>query len=74
MLGVLYPTAWLQRKGYPDQALRRRDKGEHEIRLAEWMSAFDQAGFSVLRRMELCPSPGASSHEKPVWPYRLTEL
>ena len=33
--------------------LTRRDIGEHEIRLTEWMTALEKTGFSIEKRLEL---------------------
>lgn len=53
MLNVQYPAAWKEKNGYPDVPLTRAQNGEHEIRLREWMAAFAETGFELIRRVEL---------------------
>jgi SAM-dependent methyltransferase len=55
MLNVRYSPQWLEANGFPPQPLTRRQNGEHEHRLGEWLSAFERAGFALERRLELRP-------------------
>lgn len=55
MLEVQYSAEWKRRNGYADAPLSRAQNGEHEIRLKEWLAAFDATGFEVVRRIELRP-------------------
>ena len=56
MLDVQYSAEWKRRNGYADAALSRAQNGEHEIRMKEWLTAFDATGFEVVRRIELRPT------------------
>lgn len=48
MLDRVYDSKWVARNGYPPGiSMTRRENGEHEIRLGEWLSAFERAGFLV---------------------------
>ena len=59
MLDRVYPRSFLVENGYPtDRPLTRRDNGEHEHRLREWVAAFDAAGFELAHRRVRRP-PGA---------------
>ena len=53
MLDVEYPDWWKRENGYDTAPLKRRDNGEHEIRLCEWFDAFARAGFTLERHLEL---------------------
>ncbi len=53
MLDVQYSAEWIRRNGYADAPLSRAQNGEHEIRMKEWLAAFDVTGFEVVRRIEL---------------------
>lgn len=55
MLDVQYTAEWKRRNGYSDAPLNRAQNGEHEIRMEEWLAAFDAADFEVVRRIELRP-------------------
>lgn len=48
MLNVMYPDWWKELNGYSMAPLSRRQNGESEIRLDEWMTEFDRAGFELL--------------------------
>jgi len=56
MLDVQYSAEWKRRNGYAGGPLSRRQNGEHEIRLKEWLAAFETTGFEVVRRIELRPT------------------
>jgi SAM-dependent methyltransferase len=56
MLDVQYSVEWKRRNGYPDTPLSRAQNGEHEVRLNEWLTAFDATGFEVVSRLELRPT------------------
>ena len=56
MLDVHYSATWKRRYGYSDAPLSRAQNGEHEIRMKEWLAAFDSTGFEVVRRIELRPT------------------
>lgn len=56
MLDVQYSKEWKRRNGYADAPLSRAQNGEHEIRMKEWLTAFDATGFEVVRRIELRPT------------------
>lgn len=56
MLDVQYSAEWKRRNGYADAPLSRAQNGEHEIRMKEWLAAFDATGFKVIRRIELRPT------------------
>jgi len=56
MLDVQYSAEWKRRNGYSDAPLSRAQNGEHEIRMKEWLAAFDATGFEVVRRIELRPT------------------
>jgi SAM-dependent methyltransferase len=50
MLDVTYSDEWLEANGYPvGITMSRRDNGEHEYRMHEWMHAFDTAGLTLQR-------------------------
>ena len=53
MLDVRYSASWKARNGYAELELRREENGEHEIRLREWLAAFEMSGFEVVRIIEL---------------------
>jgi ubiquinone/menaquinone biosynthesis C-methylase UbiE len=53
MLNVEYSDEWKIKNGYDMSTLTRRDNGEHEIRLSEWMTALEKTGFSIEKRLEL---------------------
>jgi SAM-dependent methyltransferase len=49
LLSRQYSEKWLSRNGYPaGLTLRRRENGEHEIRLREWREAFASAGLTIV--------------------------
>lgn len=41
-----YPQDWLQEQGFIDGKLTRRQNGEKELRLCEWLDALAQASFT----------------------------
>ena len=53
MLDVEYSDEWKINNGYDAAPLTRRDNGEHEIRLDEWISGLEKNGFKVEQRFEL---------------------
>lgn len=55
MLNVEYSDAWKRKNGYPPEPLKRKQNGEHEIRVKEWEAYLNRAGFAIERRVELRP-------------------
>jgi SAM-dependent methyltransferase len=54
MLDVQYSPDFLRSHGYPEGImLTRRENGEHEYRLREWLAAADEAGFVQGRLISL---------------------
>ena len=53
MLDLEYSSDWKRENGYDSKPLSRRQNGEHEIRLNEWLGYFSNAGFSLEKRLEL---------------------
>lgn len=50
MLSEVYSREFLLTNYYPaDKTLTRRENGEHEYRLFEWASAFQKAGFRLVK-------------------------
>lgn len=64
MLNVQYSAEWKRRNGYADAPLSRAQNGEHEIRMKEWLAAFDATGFELVRRIELRPTGWAALRYK----------
>jgi ubiquinone/menaquinone biosynthesis C-methylase UbiE len=54
MLSEVYSEDFLRKNHYPPGiTLTRRDNGEHEYRLREWLAAFRDAGLEVVRARKL---------------------
>ena len=53
MLDLEYSSDWKRKNGYDSKPLSRRQNGEHEIRLNEWIDYFSNSGFSLEKRLEL---------------------
>lgn len=50
MLDRVYEDQWITDNGYPPGiVLTRRENGEHEIRLSEWVAAFEAVGLQLDR-------------------------
>jgi SAM-dependent methyltransferase len=56
MLDHIYGPDWIEENGYPPGiTMTRRENGEHEIRMREWLEAFSTAGLSVDRIVHFEP-------------------
>lgn len=53
MLDLVYDKETMEKNGFVGERLTRRQNGEHEIRLCEWMRAITDAGFVIDRHFEL---------------------
>jgi ubiquinone/menaquinone biosynthesis C-methylase UbiE len=57
MLDHEYSTEWIEQNGYPPGIrMTRRENGEHEIRIGEWLAAFARSGMTTTRVVHFVPT------------------